>query len=86
MRWACRSPGDRCETATFGVVWVTPSDEVGNRLRGEPYMWHWYAVPKTQYASVLGDDHPIRCHASLVALLDKAVELGFDVTVRDETQ
>jgi hypothetical protein len=77
--------GDRCETATFGVAWVPPSDEDGNRLRGEPYIWHWHAVPKTQYALVLGDDHLIRCHTSLVKLLDKAGELGFDVTVRDET-
>ena len=77
--------GEGCETATFGVAWVPPSDEDGNRLRGEPYIWHWHGVPKTQYASVLGDDHLIRCHTSLVALLDKAAELGFDVTVRDET-
>ena len=77
--------GDHCETATFGVAWVPRSDEDGNRLRGDPYIWHWHAVPKTQYASVLGDNHLIRCHTSLVALLDKAAELGFDVTVRDET-
>src|SRR6185295_16872175 len=77
--------GDRCETASFGLAWVPPADEDGYSLHDQPYVWHWHAVPKTQYASVLGDDHLIRCHTSLVALLDKAAELGFDVTVRDET-
>ena len=77
--------GDRCETATFGLAWVPPEDEDGNPCHGEPFIWHWHAVPKTQYASVLGDEHLIRCHTSLVALLDKAAELGFEVTVRDET-
>jgi len=78
-------PGDYCEAATFGLAWVPPEDEDGDRIRGVPYVWHWHAVCKTQYASNLGDEHLIRCHTSLVALLDRAPDLGFDVTVRDET-
>jgi len=78
-------PGDWCEAATFGLAWCPPVDEDANRLHGEPYIWHWHAVCKTQYASNLGDAHLIRCHTSLVALLDRAPALGFDVTVRDET-
>jgi hypothetical protein len=78
-------PGDRCEAATFGLAWVPPTDEDANRLHDEPYIWHWHTVCKTQYASVVSDEHLIRCHTSLVALLDHAPTLGFDVTVRDET-
>jgi hypothetical protein len=78
-------PGDYCEAATFGLAWVPPSNEDGDRLHDEPYIWHWHTVCKTQYASVVSDEHLIRCHTSLVALLDRAPALGFDVTVRDET-
>jgi len=78
-------PGDYCEAATFGLAWVPPEDEEGNRLHDEPYIWHWHSMCKTQYASVVSDEHLIRCHTTLVALLDAAIRLGFDVTVRDET-
>ena len=78
-------PGDWCEAATFGLAWVSPEDEDGNRMHGEPEVWHWHAVCKTQYASNVGHAHLIRCHTSLVSLLDRAPDLGFDVTVRDET-
>ena len=30
-------------------------------------------------------EHLIHCHTTLVALLEEAIRLGFDVTVRDET-
>ena len=78
-------PGDYCEAATFGLAWAPPKDEDGNRLHDEPYIWHWHTVCKTQYASVISDEHLIRCHTSLVALLDRAPALGLGVTVRDET-
>ena len=64
---------------------MPPENEDGDPLHGEPHVWHWHACCKTQYASVLGDDHLVRCHTSLVALLDQAAELEFEVTVRDET-
>jgi hypothetical protein len=78
-------PGQYCEGATFGLAWVPPEDEDGNRLSGEPYVWHWHFCCKTQYASVVSDEHLIHCHTTLVALLEEATRLGFDVTVRDET-
>ncbi len=78
-------PGQYCEAATFGLAWVPPEDEEGDRLHGEPYVWHWHSVCKTQYASVVSDEHLIHCHTTLVALLEEAIRLGFDVTVRDET-
>jgi len=78
-------PGRYCEGATFGLAWVPPEDEDGNRLHNEPYVWHWHAGCKTQYASVVSDEYLIHCHKTLVALLEEAIRLGFDVTVRDET-
>jgi hypothetical protein len=70
-------PGRGCEPAAFGVVQLGGGDE--------PSPWWWHLCCKTQYASVLGNDHLIRCHGSLVALLDAAAALGFDIVVRDET-
>jgi hypothetical protein len=78
-------PGRGCEGATFGLAWVPPEDEDGNRLHGEPFAWHWHFCCKTQYASVVSDEHLIHCHTTLVALLEQAIRLGFEVTVRDET-
>jgi hypothetical protein len=78
-------PGRYCEGATFGLAWVPPENEDGDPLHGEPYVWHWHACCKTQYASVVSDEHLIHCHTTLVALLEEAIRLGFDVTVRDET-
>lgn len=78
-------PGQYCEGATFGLAWVPPEDDEGDRLHGEPYVWHWHACCKTQYASVVSDEHLIHCHTTLVALLEDAIRLGFRVTVRDET-
>jgi hypothetical protein len=71
-------PGRGCEPATFGVAQLAGHDR-------ESSPWWWHRCCKTQYASVLGDDHLICCHGSLVELLDAAAVLGFDVVVRDET-
>jgi hypothetical protein len=71
------APGNGSEPASFAL----------QRL-GEPgagSRWWWHCCCKTQYASVLGDEHLLRCHGSLVTLLDRAVDVGFDVVVRDET-
>jgi len=71
------APGRGCEPATFGLV----------QLRGasEPSAWSWHYCCKTQYASVVSDDHLLRCHCSLVTLLDHAQELGITLAVGDET-
>jgi hypothetical protein len=47
--------------------------------------WFWHCSCKTQYASVVGDQHLVACHAGLARLLDRAASLGVDLTVRDET-
>jgi hypothetical protein len=70
--------GRGCETATFGFLFRADSEAA----HGE---WFWYCFCKTQYAAVVSDDHLVTCHTSLVAVLDHAITLGVDVTVRDET-
>jgi hypothetical protein len=71
------APGAGSEPAAFGLVTVRADRGVNT--------WHWHCCCKTQYASVHGDDHLIRCHGSMVALLDAAREIGLGVVVHDET-
>jgi hypothetical protein len=70
-------PGKRCEGATCGFVKRAEAD-------GSNAEWFWHRCCKTQYASVVSWEHLIKCHTSLVALLDYAIEIGIDVVVRDE--
>lgn len=72
------APGHGCEPATIGVARHGACDSPSRD-------WWWHACCKTQYASVHGDEHLLRCHGSLVALIDEAALLDFEVTVRDET-
>ncbi len=72
------NPGRGCETASFGFL--RRADEQGGQSE-----WFWHYSCKTQYASVLGDDHLVKCHVGLVAVLDRAIQLGIDVVVHDET-
>ena len=72
------NPGEGSETATFGFV-------RRHDVTGAPHEWYWQAFCKTQYASVVSNEHLVRCHTSLVALLDRAIQLGIDVDVHDET-
>lgn len=71
------SPGKGCEAAVFGALRRSTPD-------GDRAEWFWHQVCKTQYASVVNDDHLIFCHTALVALLDYAIDSGWDVIVRDE--
>jgi hypothetical protein len=70
--------GSRCEPATFAFLQRAAADGTN----GE---WFWHCSCKTQYASVVSDEHLVTCHTSLVALLDHAIACGIDVVVRDET-
>jgi len=70
------APGRGCEPAAFGLARLDEEDRPGS--------WFWYCSCKTQYASVLGDEHLLRCHTGLVTVLDHAKSLGIDVVVRDE--
>jgi hypothetical protein len=70
-------PGRGCEAANFGFLHRAETD-------GSNAEWFWHHCCKTQYASVVGWEHLLHCHTSLVALLDYAIERGIDVVVRDE--
>lgn len=76
--------GKNCEPAMFGLAWVPPRDAEFNLLANEPPAWRWHYACKTQYASISGDDHFVKCHTTLIALLDEAARLGFEVAVEDE--
>lgn len=79
-------PGDRCEGATFGFVAPSPVDSPAWPRNAHVYTnWHWHCCCKTQYASIVSDAHFLRCHLSLVALLEEAARLGIAIEVRDET-
>ena len=77
-------PGEGSETTAFGVAWLPPTDSDFRRIPNEPPTWLFFAHCKTQYASNVSVEHFVRCHTSIVALLDEAVRLGFDVRVSDE--
>jgi len=70
------APAAHSEPATFALTRLHGSTIIG---------WRGHCCCKTQYASVLGDENLIRCHGSLVLLLDIARMLGFEIDVRDQT-
>jgi hypothetical protein len=87
-------PGDGCEEATFGLA-VYPaflyvrqpgtrnSRKVATGLKG----WCWSSFCKTQYASdpsVGGVENFLRCHLSVIKVLDRAKEIGILAGVSDE--
>ncbi len=72
-------PGNGCESAAF--AFMPRADQSGKH--GD---WFWYSSCKTQYASVISDAHLVACHSGLVTLLDRAIDLGVSVVVRDETR
>lgn len=71
------APGRGCEPAAFGVTSVWDPEGAQSR-------WWWHHCCKTQYASVVSDEHFLQCHRSLVTLLDAAERAGFDIVVHDE--
>ena len=79
-------PGDGCEGATFGFAAPSPVDSPEWPRDARVYTdWHWHCCCKTQYASVVSDAHFLRCHLSLVELLEEAARLGIAIEVSDET-
>jgi hypothetical protein len=69
------APGPGSEPAAFGLATMRPVGTTG---------WSWNSFCKTQYASNHGEENFLRCHQSVVALLDTARELGVEVEVHDE--
>ncbi len=79
-------PGAQCEPAIFGFVAPGSRSSLGeaddDRHSGE---WFWSAACKTQYASMISDEHLLKCHLGLIRVLEHASTLGITVTVEDET-
>jgi hypothetical protein len=81
-------PGEGCEAANFGLgqfpaTLDTPRGVIRTGLTG----WHWSSFCKTQYASnpgCGGVPHFLRCHLTVIAMLDRAKELGCLERVSDE--
>lgn len=88
-------PGPGSEQANFGLcrnpgTITVPDWRIcgrSRRLRTGCSGWQWGSFCKTQYASdpeCGGVENFLRCHLSVVALLDAAREVGFETTVSDE--
>jgi hypothetical protein len=81
-------PGEGCEEANFGLcqypaVIETETGRLDTGLRG----WQWSSFCKTQYASDPGCGglaNFLQCNLSVIAMLDKAKELGCLARVNDE--
>lgn len=71
----CRYPGSR--PGWNGHRWV----EVAS---GFPHGWTFSWFCKTQFAGRHGTAHFVRCHKTVVSLLDFCVKAGLGVNVRDE--
>ena len=84
-------PGEGCEEANFGLciypgfLNVTdPRTGRARRLRTELSGWNWRSFCKTQYASQHGVEHFLRCHLSVVRMLDHAKQQDILAQARDE--
>ena len=87
-------PGEECEPANFGLclypatIFVPdPKTGLNCRLRTELKGWCWSSFCKTEYASnpaAGGIQNFLRCHLSVIRLLDIAKELGILASVSDE--
>ena len=81
-------PGEGCEASNFGLckfpaVVETEGGSVKTKLSG----WRWSSFCKTQYSSdpnCGGVPNFLQCHLTVIAMLDKAKELGCLAEVNDE--
>jgi len=79
-------PGEGCEPANVGLCRFPATVMFrGERIRTKLSGWRWSSFCKTQYASGLGIENFLRCHLSIVRLLDHAQELGLLAGVSDES-
>ncbi len=80
--------GDGCEPMNIGLVRYPKTIIVdGRRHRTNLPGWRWYSFCKTQYASnpdCGGVKNFLRCHMSVLALLEYAKQIGLTVDVSDE--
>jgi hypothetical protein len=79
-------PGPGSESAVFFLAKYPERVSVNGQVRKVPgaKVWSSSSWCKTQYASNHGIENFVRCHLSVIAILDRARELGFKVVVRDD--
>jgi len=82
-------PGEGCEPANMGLCRFPATVMFrGQRIRTKLSGWRWSSFCKTQYASdprAGGIENFLRCHLSVVRLLDHAKQLGILAGVSDES-
>jgi hypothetical protein len=82
--------GDGCEPLILGLCKYPQSRSAWNGHRstavpsGLPHGWTFAWFCKTQFAGKHGPAHFVRCHKSVISLLDFSRKAGLDVTVQDE--
>lgn len=72
-------PGEGSEVAIFGLATYSEVKDIND--------WSWSSFCKTQYASnpeYGGLENFLKCHLTIVKLLDAACELGITIQVTDE--
>lgn len=62
------------------------SETKKTRLELSDGAWSWHSFCKTQYANEHCLENFLRCHLTVIAMLDAARKLGFAVEVKDEGQ
>jgi hypothetical protein len=78
-------PGAGCEPLWLGLCRYPLTMWTGGRRRRTGLSgWRWEGFCKTQYASVRGWPHFLRCHRAVLGLLEAARRLGCRVDISDE--
>jgi len=81
-------PGPGCESTDFGLCqYPVMVERSGQMVRTRLSGWRWGAYCKTEYAGnpdCGGVHNFVQCHLTLIAMLDKAKELGCLEEVDDE--
>lgn len=87
-------PGEGCEEANIGLCRFPKTTIIPHKWTGKQHRltvgdgaWHWHSFCKTQYSNSPecgGLENFLRCHLSVVAMLDAAKKLGFAVECNDE--
>jgi hypothetical protein len=81
-------PGEGCEASNFGLCqYPAEIDTAHGRVPTGLSGWHWSSFCKTQYASdpkCGGVGNFLQCHLTVIAMLDRAKQLGCLASVSDE--
>lgn len=87
--------GKGCEQANIGMRLLPKEHKVSYEKEDgteghavisipEGHKWTWRSFCKTQFALEISIENFVQCHLTVIKMLDKAKELGFEVEVSDE--